>query len=225
MALCIARLPGQAPTGHITTDDGMPLPSAAVMELRCEGSVPVPIPLDQNGGFALERDISYQECSLWVSSPRYRHSGTNPSKLPYNPRIPAMVLYRLGKSHGESISASHLAAPVEAKRHYHAAMRELQRHDGAEPATVAGLLRAAVETFPGYAQAWFEIGRLKLAGGDPVGAQQAMQRAIEADPWFVSPYEPLILLLEAAGESDAAATACEGLRRINPRLPTNCGIQ
>ncbi|MCY4593192.1 MAG: bacterial transcriptional activator domain-containing protein [Bryobacterales bacterium] len=225
LALGVVRLLGQALSGHITTDDGMPLPAASVMELHCGESVSLPIPLDQNGGFRLERNDGGKDCSIWVNSPGYRPSGTAISNLPRSPRIPAIVLYRLGKSHGESISASHLMAPPEAKRHYHAAMRELQRHDGPEPVAVDEHLRAAVEAFPGYAQAWFEIGRLRLAGGEPEGALQALQRAVEADPWFVSPYEPLILLLRAAGKPDAAATACQGLRRINSRLPADCGMR
>ena len=225
LALCVTRLLGQAPSGHIATDDGMPLPAASVMELRCGESARVPIPLDQDGGFRLDPNAGGRDCSIWVNSPGYRESSLAISGLPRSPRIPAIVLYRLGKSHGESISATHLMAPPEAKRHYHAAMRELQRRDGPDRATVEEHLRAAVAAFPGYAQAWFEIGRLRLATGEPEGALHALQRAVGADPWFVSPYEPLILLLEAAGESDAAATACQGLRRINSRLPADCGLR
>lgn len=225
LALCVVRLLGQALSGHIATDDGMPLPAASVMELRCSESAPVPIPLDQDGAFRLERNAGGRDCSIWVSSPGYRQSSTAISSLPRSPRIPAIVLYRLGKSHGESISATHLMAPPEAKRHYISAMRESQRQDGPDRAIVEEHLQAAVEAFPGYAQAWFEIGRLRLVKGEHEGALHALQRAVEVDPWFVSPYEPLILLLEAAGMPDAAATACQGLRRINSRLPADCGLR
>ena len=225
LALCVVQLLGQALSGHITTDDGMPLPAASVMELRCGQAASLPIPLDQNGGFRLEQVAENGNCSIWANSPGYRQSSTEVSDLPHSPRIPSIVLYRLGKSHGESISASHLMAPPEAKQQYHAAVRELRRRDGPEIAAVHEHLRAAVEVFPDYAQAWFEIGRLRLAEEEPEGALHALQRAVEADPWFVSPYEPLILLLEAAGKPDAAATVCQGLRRINSSLPADCGMR
>jgi len=54
------------------------------------------------------------------------------------------------------------------------------------------------------------------------GAVAAFREAIRAEPWFVSPYEPLMLLLEAGGDSVAADRVCEGLRRINPSLPADC---
>ncbi len=143
--------------------------------------------------------------------------------LPSDPRIAGIVLHRLGKSHGESISVSHLAAPPEAVQRFHAAIREAEGAESTDYEAVLKHLRAAVQLYPDYAQAWFEIGRIGLALGDSASARDALQQAVRADPWFVSPYEPLILLLEAAGQSDQAARTCQRLREINPALSAGCG--
>ena len=101
-------------------------------------------------------------------------------------------------------------------------MRELEGAAGGGIEKALAHLQSATEAYPSYAQAWFEIGRLHLALGDASSALQAFQQSVQADPWFVSPYEPLILLLESSGDAAGAATACTRLRRINPALPADC---
>ena len=121
------------------------------------------------------------------------------------------------------MSVSHLSAPPAAVARFHAALRALRGGPGQDIELALGHLQSAVGAFPGYADAWFEIGRLHLASGSPGDAIGAFQEALRADPWLVSPYEPLILLLEAAGDPAGARQVCAGLRRINPALPEDCG--
>jgi tetratricopeptide (TPR) repeat protein len=46
----------------------------------------------------------------------------------------------------------------------------------------------AVEVYPHYAAAWYEIGRIELAAGDNAAARHALEEAVKADPKFVLPY-------------------------------------
>ena len=225
LAVTIAAVPSASESlqGRIVTDDAMPLPESARAELRCTQAVLESVGVDGRGQFQIAADLPHPDCAVEVTAPGYRRSVILAAALPAHPGIPGIVLRRLGKSYGESISATHLAAPDEAVESFHAAIRELRRGESAELASVLGHLQAAVRIFPGYAPAWFEIGRLRLAQGDMEEAAGALQRAVRADPWFVSPYQPLILLLEAAGDSEAAASACQSLRKINPALPDDCG--
>ena len=222
--LCVGAISalGESLRGRVDTDDGLPVPAATEVALHCGGSLHPGVVVDAQGWFEIPGPADPLGCSAVISAPGYRTARIPLAALPAHPQIPAAVLHRLGKSHGESISVTHLAAPAEAKRHFHAAARILERAPAAGTDRALEHLRGALRAYPAYAQAWFEVGRLQLALGDGASALRAFRRSIEADPWFVSPYAPLLLLLESVGDSKGAAKACAGLRRINPALPPGC---
>lgn len=221
-ALSTLPLAGEQLSGRVLTDDGLPLPESTDVTLDCERARIGPVRPDLQGVFTISRPPEPARCVLRIAAPGYRRASVATEDMPLDEGIPAAVLFRLGKNDGESISTSHLAAPDEAASLYHAAVRQLQRESRASFGPALALLQEAVQAYPAYAQAWFEIGRLQLAIGDLSQAIKAFGMAIEADPWFVSPYEPLILLLESTGDEAQSLAACEGLRRINPDLPAGC---
>ena len=217
-----ATLLAEAVRGRVITDDGMPLPASTQLELRCGTTTQQAVEVDSEGWFEFSSLSDSLGCSAVIAAVGYRTVGIELTALPANPLIPALVLHRLGKNHGESISVSHLVASAAATRHFHAAMRELELGVQGELDRALSHLRRAIEVYPGYAQAWFEIGRLHLALGDASSALEAFRQSVQADPWFVSPYEPLMLLSESSGDMDGAVTACTSLRQINPALPPGC---
>ena len=226
--LCLlAAIPATADSVQvrIVTDDGMPLPESSVVRLQCVGSETLSEMAGTSGTVVLETPTGQTDCFLEAAAPSYRRASLDLDELPLDPRIPALVLHRLGKNQGETIGVSHLAAPDNAVHSFHAAVRELREREDGDIEAALGHLDAAVRAYPDYAQAWYEIGRLRLALGDAARAIGAFREAVRADPWYVSPYEPLILLLEAAGDEAAAGRVCGGLRRINPELPADCGRQ
>lgn len=220
-AVALVPLHAGAVRGRVITDDGMPLPELTRVSLRCGSAVSVE-EVTSEGSFEFNQASDPSECSVSAEAPSYRTASSAVDALPEDPGIAAFVLHRLERNAGESISVSHLAAPEKGVQHFHAAMRTARRRPAEAPDEILGHLQEAVEAYPGYAQAWFEMGRLLLGRGDPEGAAAAFSKAVEADPWFVSPYRPLILLLRAAGEPAQAAAACRDLRRINPDLPRDC---
>ncbi len=157
-----------------------------------------------------------------VTAPDYEEGAVAISDLPMDSRIPAIALRRRARHRGESMSTSHLSAPDAAVASFHAAMRAMADPSGVALAEVLKHLNAATEAYPGFAQAWYETGRVHLAAGNPRQAAVALKRSVEVDTWFVSPYEPLILSLRAIGLDAEAAAACAGLRRINPAIPPGC---
>ena len=48
--------------------------------------------------------------------------------------------------------------------------------------------RKAVDIYPQYAVAWFELGRISLLKGDTAGAKQAFGKSMQLDPQYVNPY-------------------------------------
>lgn len=220
----VLPLAGAPVSARIVADDGLPLPAGLRAELRCGNTILAAGSVDEEGQIQFDLHLPAAPCELAVQAPGYRPAAIAVSDLPDDPRIPALALHRLGKGYGETISVSHLSAPTEARRLYRNAWLKARR-EPAEPAAVLADLEAAVEIDPDYAQAWFEIGRLRLALSEPGQALEAFRRAVAADPWFVSPYEPLMLLERAAGELEAAAATCGELRRVNPRIVPGCGFE
>lgn len=208
--------------GRIVTDDGMSLPASSRVALRCGATTQSEVGIDPEGWFELSNLPDPLGCSAVVTARGYRTASLNLAALPTDPLIPIAVLHRLGKNHGESISVTHLAAPADAKRHFHAAVRALEQETAGGIDMALEHLQSAVRAYPAYAQAWFEIGRLQLALADVSSALQAFQKSVQVDPWFVSPYEPLLLLLRSSGDTTGAERACAKLRQINPALPPGC---
>ncbi|MDE0104982.1 MAG: bacterial transcriptional activator domain-containing protein [Bryobacterales bacterium] len=210
---------------NLVTDDGLPLPDATVVQVLCGGRDGQPLQVDSTGTAVLDAPNDGGDCELQASAPGYDSARARLSDLPLDPLIPGISLRRLGKNEGETISVTHLTAPAQAVESFHAAVHLMQQQGDASVQDILSLLTAATDAYPGYANAWFEIGRLRLAVGDVAEAAEALGRAIEADPWFVSPYEPLMLVLRALGRPSDAADACNGLRRINPALPQGCRVE
>ena len=93
-----------------------------------------------------------------------------------------------------------------ADRRYGFAMALAERGDreGA-----ADLLAQAVDIAPQFASAWFALGELREAMGDPAGACDAFARAQAADP-------------ESGGSKDLSARMADTARLRHPIRPSAC---
>jgi VWFA-related protein len=58
----------------------------------------------------------------------------------------------------------------------------------------------AVTLFPGYAEAWYELGKLWLEHQQPDAARHALESAIRSDPKYAAPYLTLAILEHTAGQ-------------------------
>ncbi len=206
-------------SGLVVADDGMPFLGPVEVRLHCAGAETASTAADRVGRFRFPDMQAGGDCELTASAVGYRVSRTPVRGLPAAAGIPALVLRRAGKYQGETISVSHLAARPVARALFQIAVRKLSANqvDAAEAA-----LRAALVIDRRYASAWFELGRLRLALDDAGGARKAFAGAIKADPWFLAPYRPLLLLERAEGNAQAAWDLCEKLRRINPYRVYGC---
>lgn len=105
-------------------------------------------------------------------------------RLMDDPSVGTIVLHRLANVEGSAISVTSLLAPKEARRMYNKALQYLRKDQEAEAGKA---LRKAVDIYPNYAAAWYELGRIQERDG---GAEQALQsyaNAISADAKFISP--------------------------------------
>jgi tetratricopeptide (TPR) repeat protein len=108
-------------------------------------------------------------------------------------RIGRIILHPVTGGQALSVSATTLAAPSNASKAYEkgmAAIRE-QKWENAQKE-----LTKAVEAYPKFAIAWFELGVLRQARNDITGAAVAWKEALKSDPRYVKPYEVLAALAE-----------------------------
>jgi tetratricopeptide (TPR) repeat protein len=98
---------------------------------------------------------------------------------------------------GSAVSVTSLEAPKEARRAYQRALQNIRKNKLAEAVKD---LQKAVEIYPNYAAAWYELGRTQEQNEDLEQARKSYAKAIMADAKFVSPYLKLAGM-EFRGES------------------------
>jgi tetratricopeptide (TPR) repeat protein len=130
-----------------------------------------------------------------------------------DPNVGTLVLRRLTKVGGSTVSMTSLQAPSNAKKAYDHGRKALEKQNVEEAKSE---FTKAVELYPNYAEAWAELSDLCLKARDFDNARTSSQKAIAADPRFVRPYFTLIVL--AAGKEDwgSAADYSDKLVALDP---------
>ena len=138
------------------------------------------------GGGALS-DRRYTNCDLRANLPGYRSQVVSLAnrRAMDSPDVGTIFLHRLGNAEGRLISAVSLAAPKDARKAFEKGS-DLAKRNRLDDAMKN--YRKAVDVYPKYAVAWFELGRLQAAKGQPVAAHQSFDAAVEADPKYLNPY-------------------------------------
>ncbi len=108
-------------------------------------------------------------------------------------RIGRITLHPSSGGQALSVSATTLAAPANATKAYEKGMSAIreQKWDVAQKE-----LTKAVEAYPKFAIAWFELGILRQGRNDLAGAAEAWKEALKSDPKYIKPYEVLAALSE-----------------------------
>jgi VWFA-related protein len=73
----------------------------------------------------------------------------------------------------------------------------------------------AVTVFPGYAEAWYELGKLRLEQQQPDAARKALESAIQADPKYAGAYMTLAILEHAARRWKQLVDVTDALVRLD----------
>jgi len=99
--------------------------------------------------------------------------------------VGTIVLYPIARMQGSTVSATSLQAP---KRVQKALKRAQEAFKKKEVEEAEKHLKAAVESYPKYAEAWFFLGRVYEQQQCNQEARSAYRKAVEADPMYVDPY-------------------------------------
>lgn len=108
-----------------------------------------------------------------------------------NPDVGVIFLRRVAGVEGSSISVSSMMAPKDAKKAYEHGLQCLLSNKRKEAAKD---FEKAVAIYPKYADAWVNLGKLRIEQQSIQAARAALVKAMEADPKLVAPYTELGLL-------------------------------
>ncbi len=166
-----------------------------------------------------QASLDLSDCSLRGVLPGFKSDAIGLGVVRYmeNSDVGILVLRRLEKVQGLTVSYTVLKAPKKARKAYEKADKELRKENGNIPKAVKNLEKA-VKIYPEYAAAWFLMGNSKLAMGDRPGAREAFQKSIEADPKYLRPYINLGEMALRDENWAEVARLCEGVTTLNPHI-------
>jgi hypothetical protein len=137
--------------------------------------------------------VRLMRCELRAQYPGYRSSSVrmDPGKISGYTEVNNILMYRLEKIRGSSVSATSLLAPKDARKSMERATKALMknRFDEAER-----LLNASIQICPKNAEALFYLGQVHLLQNRSDDARTDFRQAMKVDSLYVRPYIPLARL-------------------------------
>ncbi|MGD0870346.1 MAG: tetratricopeptide repeat protein [Bryobacteraceae bacterium] len=217
----VAAPPPVRITGKIVLEDKSPPPAPVLIERVCQGMGHPEGITDAKGNIAVdlghdiirdpyaihiqpgvdlppaEENRPFMDCAIRFSLPGYRTdmvsmSTATPVGHPY---LGTIVLHFVGKVDGYLISPTSLDAPKDARKAFDKAQEVTRKNKQAE---ALQNYQKAVQIYPQYAAAWYELGRLQSAAHKVDDAKQSFNTAMKADPKYLSPYLQLSSLAESS---------------------------
>jgi len=130
-----------------------------------------------------------------------------------NPDIGTVTLSREEGSAGAAVSSTTASAPKDAAKAFEKARSDLLEQ---KPDRAQHDLEKAVQIYPQFAEAWYQLGKLQQPS-DTKSAADSYAKAVAADPKFVAPYERLVPLAAVAGNWQQVADNTARELELNPR--------
>jgi tetratricopeptide (TPR) repeat protein len=124
-----------------------------------------------------------------------------------------IILRRVADVEGTTVSVTSLEAPKNAKKAYQKGIKALQKSKWDEGETQ---FQKAVDIYPKFAAAWFELGRALEQQNKFDEARKAHAEAIAADAKFVSPYLQLAGLAAREGKWREVVDTTNHIVKLNP---------
>jgi TolA-binding protein len=129
-----------------------------------------------------------------------------------NADVGTVILHRIGHVEGFTISATSMMAPGKAKKLYDQGREEEKKNkwDAAQEK-----FSKAVQIYPRYAVAWYELGRVQIQRKDVAGAKNSFHQSIAADRTYISPYEQLAQIAMQAKQWKDLSDDTDEMLRLN----------
>ena len=133
-------------------------------------------------------DMRLMNCELRAKLAGYRSQTVNLAnhRAMDTPDIGTILLHRLDSGNGSAtVSTNDLEVPKDARKAFEKG-QEAAKKGKTEDAVKN--YQKALELYRSYAAAWFEMGKIQAAGGDPYTARGSYGEALKADPKYVPAY-------------------------------------
>jgi tetratricopeptide (TPR) repeat protein len=154
-------------------------------------------------------------CEIQASLPGFRSdviSLANRRSMD-DPDVGTIVLHRIGTVDGLTTSATAALAPKDARKDYEKGLEAVRKN---KPDEAQKEFEKAVELYPKYAAAWFELGKVNEQQNQEDAARKAYAKALTADSKYLNPYERLYLMAFKAEKWQELADTTDHVLRINP---------
>ncbi len=135
--------------------------------------------------------LGLANCELRANLPGFRSDSVNLAARNTfdNPDVGTIILHRMANVEGVTISAVSMMAPKDAKKAFEKGRELLKKEKDAEAQKE---FDKAVQIYPKYSTAWFQLGLLKEKQNDVAGARKDYAQALAADPKYLNPYHQLM---------------------------------
>jgi tetratricopeptide (TPR) repeat protein len=167
-------------------------------------------------GTSTSSDRKYMGCDLQAKLGGYRSQSVSLSgrRSMDNPDIGTILMHRNGATEeGKTVSAVSLLAPKDAKKAYDKGLDAIKKRKFEDAQTN---FEKAVEAYPKYAAAWYELGMLQTGQGKPDMARSYFDKALECDSKFVKPYLQISILELQASKWKSLADVTDKLVTLDP---------
>jgi len=160
-------------------------------------------------------DLRLATCELRALLAGYRSDtvNINARHLLDDPDVGTIVLHRLANVAGTVISVTSLAAPNDARRAYEKGLIARRKHKLPEAAKD---FQKAVDIYPKYAVAWYDLGRIQEQDRNIAGARTSYEKALAADARFMSPYVQLAEMAAQDRNWTELADTTDRLLKLDP---------
>jgi tetratricopeptide (TPR) repeat protein len=131
--------------------------------------------------------IKLLQCELRAEYPGYRSTSVRmkPGEIFGFTAVDDILMYRIDKVQGTSVSATSLLAPKEAKKSMERARKAITKNKFHEAETQ---LKSSIQIYPQNAEALFLLGQVYLLQQRDTEARKSFEKAIEVDGFYVRPY-------------------------------------
>jgi tetratricopeptide (TPR) repeat protein len=232
-------------TGKVMLDDGTPPPQGILIERVCGGGRPHPegytdskghftVTLGQEIGVMADaseapnrnempganpmggmRDRDLATCEIRATFAGFRSDAISLAGKQYlgESEVGTIVLHRMNNVEGLTMSATSALAPKDAKKAYEKGLESVKKNKTDEAQKD---FEKAVEVYPKYASAWFELGRLYEQRDHFDKAREAYNQSLAADSKYINPYERLYMFAVKDQKWQDVADITDKVLRMNP---------